>query len=189
MKFVVGLGNPGGEYVETRHNVGFRVIDELAKALHVKLNQKKCEAKLAETQFNGEKVILAKPLTYMNNSGRVVSPLVAEYGGEVKDLIVIFDDVSLGTGKIRIRRGGTSGGHKGVESVIEELHSDEFPRIKLGVGPPPDDVDLAQFVLSNFEDSERELIDKAIKRAAEAAIVVIREGIASAMNKYNSSNP
>lgn len=185
MKIIVGLGNPGKDYDRTRHNVGFMTIDQLAKTLNVTSPKLKFKALFGEANINGEKVLLVKPQTYMNNSGEAVRELMNYYKVEVEDLIVIYDDIDIGFSDIRIRKKGSSGSHNGMKSVIYQIQSDQFSRIRIGVGKKHENQDLANFVLSHFDKNEIEDIEIAVKYAAEAALCIIKEGVDSAMNKYN----
>ncbi len=186
MYIIVGLGNPGREYGNTRHNIGWDVIDVLADRAHVDVLEKKHKAIIGKGVIAGQKCILAKPQTYMNLSGESVRELVDYYKIDEKtELIVISDDVSLEVGQIRIRKKGSAGGHNGLKSIIGHLGHDTFQRVKMGVGEKPKGYDLADWVLGHFSKEERKLMDDAAKRAAEAIELMITEGADVAMNRYN----
>ncbi|MBQ7933797.1 MAG: aminoacyl-tRNA hydrolase [Lachnospiraceae bacterium] len=186
MYIIVGLGNPGREYGNTRHNIGWDVIDVLADRAHMDVLEKKHKAIIGKGVIAGQKCILAKPQTYMNLSGESVRELVDYYKiDEEMELIVISDDVSLEVGQIRIRKKGSAGGHNGLKSIIGHLGHDTFQRVKMGVGEKPKGYDLADWVLGHFSNEERKLMDDAAKRAAEAIELMITEGADVAMNRYN----
>lgn len=186
MYIIVGLGNPGREYGNTRHNIGWDVIDVLADRAHMDVLEKKHKAIIGKGVIAGQKCILAKPQTYMNLSGESVRELVDYYKvDEEAELIVISDDVSLEVGQIRIRKKGSAGGHNGLKSIIGHLGHDTFQRVKMGVGEKPKGYDLADWVLGHFNKEERKLMDDAAVRAAEAIELMITEGADVAMNRYN----
>jgi len=187
LKLIVGLGNPTPKYEQTRHNVGFDVIDILCHEIGVKPDfREEHHSLILNGQLESQEIILAKPQTFMNSSGTAVSAIVSNYNIPLEDMIVIYDDLNLELGLIRIRRGGSAGGHKGVKSIIESLGSEAFPRIRIGIGQPPQGTEAIDFVLSRFSPEEREVIDEAEKLAIEAIKVIIFEGIENAMNKFNS---
>jgi PTH1 family peptidyl-tRNA hydrolase len=184
---IAGLGNPGNEYKNTKHNLGFRVIDEISSLNNIKisLNKKMC-ASLGSGCISYEDVIIAKPQCFMNQSGTVVRSLVDHFGIRVQpELIIVCDDMDLPVGRIRIRLKGTSGGHKGLESVIRELGDTNFIRIRIGIGKPPQKEDVVEYVLSGFKKNEAEYVVKSISNAAEAVAAVITEGVEKAMSVYN----
>ena len=186
MFIIVGLGNPTPEYEGTRHNVGFEVIDALARKYNIDVDTKKHRAYIGKGMIEGQKVILAKPQTYMNLSGESVRSLLDYYKvDEEQELLVIYDDISLGVGQIRIRAKGSAGGHNGIKNIIAHLGTQEFPRIKVGVGDKPPRMDLADYVLSRFSKEDREKMEQAFKDAAEAVEVMIAEGPDAAMNRFN----
>jgi PTH1 family peptidyl-tRNA hydrolase len=188
MYLVVGLGNPGKEYELTRHNIGFMVIDRLSKDLNIAVSKDQCNALIGQGATNSHKIILAKPQTFMNLSGQSVSDLLSWYKIELKRLIVICDDLDLDAGQLRIRPKGNSGGHKGVDSVIDRLGTTEFARVRIGIGKPDQIIEGengSDYVLSKIPKSEQEAIDKALLSAAEAVPLIITEGLEAAMNKYN----
>lgn len=183
---IVGLGNPGKEYDRTRHNCGFRAIDLLAEKLSCKIDKGKFQGLYGQVNYQGKKLYLLKPLTYMNLSGRSVLQLSAYFSIPPQKIIVMFDDISLAPGRLRIRGDGSAGGHNGIKSVINELGSQDFPRVKIGVGAKPiAEQDLADWVLSTFSASEEKLLKDALDRAADAALCVITDGIQAAANRYN----
>ncbi len=183
---VVGLGNPGSKYSETRHNAGFISIDYFINKYKLKEKIKFDSLFCVENIF-GKKVLFLKPQTFMNDSGRAVYSAAKYYGVPVENIIVIFDDISLNPGQIRIRRNGSAGGHNGIKSIIEYLQSSDFPRIKIGVGAKPHiDYDLADWVLSKFPSSDRKKIDSLLPWIEECVDMIVNGKISDAMNKYNS---
>lgn len=185
MKLLIGLGNPGQEYENTRHNIGFMVLDEVAKNLNLKFNKEKFKGLFCEKTINGEKIILFKPLTYMNLSGDAVRNIVDYYKLDLDDIIVIHDDLDLPTGKLKIKHGGSSGGHKGVESIIKNLNSEDFKRLKIGISKTVKN-NTKDYVLEKFSKKETEYIKKAVKDAAVAIYEFINgKAIELIMNKYN----
>lgn len=185
MHIIIGLGNPTDKYQATRHNVGWDAITRLSDDYRIPLESKKRRAICGSGYIEGEKVILAQPLTYMNLSGESVRALVDFYKVTPKDIIVIFDDVSLDVGKLRIREKGSAGGHNGIKSIISQLGTNEFPRIKIGIGDKPEGWDLADYVLSRFQGEEQVAIREALKEASEACKTIITSGLEAAMNQYN----
>lgn len=186
MYLIVGLGNPGKQYEMTRHNIGFHVIDYIAEQKGVKVNKLKFKAVYGETNISGEKVFLVKPQTYMNLSGESVREFCSFYKIPPENVIVINDDISLPPGRIRIRAKGSAGGHNGLKSIIYQLQSDCFPRIKIGVGEPGNkDYDLADYVLGRFSKDEIPVFEDVIIRTAKACDEIISGGTESAMNKFN----
>lgn len=187
---IVGLGNPGAEYAKTRHNCGFRALDVLSQKLHCPIDKGKFQGLYGQTTYNNKKVFLLKPLTYMNRSGFSVLQLSAYFNIPPQRIIVLFDDISLETGRLRIRADGSAGGHNGIKSIISELGSQDFPRVKIGVGGKPHpDYDLADWVLSAFPASEEKALASALERAADAALCVIDHNVAESANRYNGSKP
>ncbi len=186
MYIIVGLGNPGREYDNTRHNIGFDVIDELADKENISVMEKKHKAIIGKGVVAGQKVILAKPTTFMNLSGESVRELVDYYKvDETEELIIISDDISLDVGRLRVRKKGSAGGHNGLKSIISHVGHDNFVRVKMGVGEKPKGWDLADYVLGRFSGPERETMNDAAKRAADAIRTIIAEGPDAAMNKFN----
>lgn len=187
---IVGLGNPGKEYERTRHNAGWRALDAVADRLGCKVDKAKFQGLYGQTVYNGHKVFLLKPLTYMNLSGRSVQQLSAYYNVPPERIIVLFDDISLAPGRLRIRGNGSAGGHNGIKSIIAEVGSQDFPRVKIGVGAKPHpDYDLAAWVLGTFPAKEEKDFLFAVDNAVEAALTVIDKGVYEAANRYNGSHP
>ena len=189
MKLIVGLGNPGIEYQFTPHNLGFLAIDRITNNLGVEVRNRQCRALTARAVIAGQPVILAKPETFMNLSGLSVRELVAEYQADVKsDLIVIYDELDLPLGTIRIRQRGSSAGHNGMESILGALGTDEFLRIRLGVAPDRKVTDGVKFVLTPFRKAQLKVVDEVLETAAEAVEVILKQGPAAAMNRFNRKN-
>ena len=187
---IVGLGNPGSEYEKARHNCGFRAIDVLADSLGCKIDRAKFQGLYGQVTRKGCKLYLLKPMTYMNLSGRSVLQLSAYFHIPPQRIIVMFDDISLEPGRLRIRADGSAGGHNGIKSIISEVGSQAFPRIKIGVGAKPhQEQDLADWVLSTFSAGEEKPLQSALSRAAEAALCIIDRGVPEAANRYNGSQP
>ena len=185
MTLIVGLGNPGSKYRGTRHNVGFEVIDRLAERLGLGFESCPADAVLARERGPGARLMLAKPLTYMNRSGGAVQALRHYYRIEPEALLVVADDVNLPLGKLRARPGGSDGGHNGFGSIIESLGTERFARLRIGVGRGDERRDLAGYVLARFEESEREVVDEALDRAADAVDTFVADGIDTMMNRFN----
>ncbi len=183
---IVGLGNPGSKYWNTRHNVGFAALDALAEDLHTKVDRVKFQGLTGQADLNGKKALLLKPTTYMNLSGQSVAAAAKFYKIPPEHILVMFDDISLELGRLRIRKNGSAGGHNGVKSIISSIGSQDFPRIKIGVGAKPHpDYDLADWVLSVFPYDQREAMAETYRRAAQAAIVLITQGPDAAANCFN----
>lgn len=183
---VVGLGNPGKEYEKTRHNVGFRSVELLAGQLRTKIDKVKFKALTRMVNHQGKKILLVEPQTYMNLSGAAVSALATYYKVKPDHILVIFDDISLPVGRIRIRRDGSAGGHNGIKSIIQSLGTDQFPRVKVGVGAKPHpDYDLADWVLSKFSAQEEKALAPALENAAAAALLLMEQGVEKAASAYN----
>lgn len=185
MKFIVGIGNPDKKYEGTRHNVGFDVIDLFADRENLRFKKFKSQALIAIYENSVEKVALIKPLTYVNQSGTIVKPLMGTYNVSNSELFFICDDINLPLGKIRIRKSGSSGGHKGLKSIIDALETKEFNRLRIGVDNPNVE-DVAEYVLDKFSNAERKIIDESIYIAYNATKVWIKEGIEKCMNQFNS---
>ncbi len=185
MKLVVGLGNPGDDYVKTRHNIGFMVADSISKTNGITLNQTKFKGIIGRGTIGSEDVIIAKPQTYMNRSGESVSSLLFFYKLEPSDCIVICDDLELPSGKIRVRGKGGHGGHNGLRSIIEQTGSQEFVRVRVGIGRPEGRPGVSGYVLSPFLKDEKPLIEDAIERASRAVEAIITDGVEAAMNRFN----
>lgn len=187
---IVGLGNPGKDYERTRHNCGFRALDVLADKLGCKIDKGKFQGIYGQASYNGRKLMLLKPLTYMNLSGRSVLQLSAYFNIPPARIIVLFDDISLAPGRLRIRPDGSAGGHNGIKSIIQELGSQAFPRVKIGVGAKPHpEQDLADWVLSTFSANEEKDLAVALQNAAEAVLVIVDHGVPEAANRFNGSHP
>jgi PTH1 family peptidyl-tRNA hydrolase len=183
-KLIVGLGNPGRKYAHNRHNVGFQCLDRLAQAHGLSFTQRRAKASLAAGKIADVRVVLAKPLTYMNLSGQAVRPLVSFYKLSLEDILVIHDDLDLSLGTTRLRPEGGSGGHKGMRSIIEALGSQAFPRLRVGIGRPPGN-DAVSYVLSDFTADEQITLESVYERVMAAVELFLREGIEAAMNAYN----
>lgn len=186
MFVVVGLGNPGKDYTNTRHNVGFDTIDLLAERNNIKLNKIKFTSVYGEGNINGKKVLLVKPQTYMNNSGVTVRDIHNFYKVPIENILVIVDDIDIGFSTVRIKSKGSAGSHNGLKSIVSLLQSQDFPRIKIGVGAKRQNQDLASFVLSRFPKDERKEIEEAILAAAESVETIINYDIDKAMNEFNT---
>ena len=186
MFLIAGLGNPGREYVDTRHNVGFEAVSVLSSYYDIPLKKIKHKALIGEGKIGGERVILAQPQTFMNNSGEAVRQAASFYKIPPERILVVFDDISLPCGRLRIRRKGSDGGHNGIKSIIYHLNSDAFPRVKLGVGEKPHpDYDLADWVLSQFKKDELALLHEAAEKACSAAELIVAGDIDKAMSNFN----
>jgi PTH1 family peptidyl-tRNA hydrolase len=187
---IVGLGNPGPEYTKTRHNCGFRALDVLASKLNCRIDKGKFQGLYNQVNYGDKKLYLLKPQTYMNLSGQSVKQLAAFFHIPPQNIIVMFDDISLEPGRLRIRSDGSAGGHNGIKSIISCIGSQDFPRVKIGVGAKPHpDYDLANWVLSNFTASEEKDLASALERAADAALSIIDKGVPETANRYNGSKP
>jgi len=191
MKLIVGLGNPGKNYAHNRHNIGFRCLNYFARLHSIRFERRQCQSRVGFGEVGGEKLLLAKPRTFVNVSGKAVGCLASKYGVHLNDLLVIYDDLDLPLGKIRLRRSGGSGGHKGMKSIISTLRSEDFSRIRVGIGRPKveelsnnEDV-VVNYVLSNFTPQEERLIKPVIARVAEAVDCFLTQGIEVAMSKFN----
>lgn len=186
MYIIAGLGNPGRDYVGTRHNIGFEAANAIAAKYNIKFNKEKFRAVFGEGTIGGEKVLLVKPQTFMNLSGESIRPLRDWYKIPDENIIIIYDDISLPTGKLRLRAKGSAGGHNGMKSIIYQLGTDVFPRIKIGVGAPENpDYDLKDYVLGRFSKDEVEILIKTVIRAADAVSSIIENGVELTMSKFN----
>jgi PTH1 family peptidyl-tRNA hydrolase len=193
MKLIVGLGNPGRVYANNRHNVGFVCLNYFARMQGIRFDRKQGRARIGDGEVADNKIVVAKPQTFMNLSGQSVSRLVKKFGINLNDLMVIHDDLDLPLGKIRIRRGASSGGHKGVDSIIDELGSQDFLRLRVGIGRPTptgnaieiSEADTVAYVLGDFTPDEKQIIAPVIPRVNEAILCLLTEGLTAAMNKYN----
>lgn len=184
---IVGLGNPGREYRETRHNIGFMLLDRLAVKLDARFSRLQSKALATSISYSERRIILAKPQTFMNLSGQAVQGLVRFYKLPLTNLLVAHDDLDLPPGTIRIRPAGGSAGQKGMESIIERLGTDEFARLRLGIGRPPGQMQAPDYVLQEFSDAEMLVISETLNRAADAVLTFVTAGLDAAMNKYNGS--
>lgn len=185
LNIIIGLGNPGSKYENTRHNVGFDTINLLAYKHGIKLSKLKHKALSGDGEIENKRVILVKPQTFMNLSGESVRDIIEWYKVPLKNTILIYDDVDLAVGKIRIRAKGSSGTHNGMRSILYHVQSEDFPRVRIGIGKPPEGWDLADYVLSRFSNEEQIVINESIVNAADAVAVIICTGAETAMNKYN----
>ncbi len=188
MYVIVGLGNPGLQYENTRHNVGFLTIDYLAKKHNIPVKKLKFKSLYGQGEISGQKVMLVKPQTYMNNSGEAVREIKNYFKFDEDELIVIVDDIDIDFGRIRLKKKGSAGTHNGMKSIIYQIQNDKFPRIKIAVGKKPNYMDLANFVLSGFNEKEADIIRQEITMSAEAIEMLLATNIDKAMNKYNSIN-
>lgn len=182
---IAGLGNPGAEYAQTKHNVGFMLLDTLAKHLEAPEWKTKRDALVTETRIGAEKALLVKPLTYMNDSGRAIGPLLTWYKLRPDDLIVAHDDMDIPVGMIRIRKKGSAGGHNGMKSVLYHMQDENFPRVRIGIGRPPVGWTVIKHVLTPFSPDDRILIDEVIDRLVPAVECIVRDGVDLAMNRFN----
>jgi PTH1 family peptidyl-tRNA hydrolase len=194
VKLIVGLGNPGKSYARNRHNVGFFCVNHFARLHSIRLDRRQCRARVGAAEVRGEKVVLAKPGTFVNLSGQSVACLVHKYHVALSDLLVIYDDLDLPLGKIRLRQSGSSGGHKGMNSIISTLGSEGFSRIRVGIGRPQGERqsagedDIVNYVLSDFSAEEEAIVRPAIARVAEAIDCFLNRGIEAAMNEFNQQS-
>ena len=187
MKLIVGLGNPGKQYEHTRHNIGFDVIDALADKWDASLNQTKFNGMFATVHRPEGKVILLKPLTYMNLSGECVRPLMDYFDIDVEDVIVIYDDLDLETGKLRLRQKGSAGGHNGIKSLIQHLGTQQFDRIRVGVSRPPAGMKVADYVLAKFSKEDAPIVEDAIKKSCDAVEASLTKPFLDVMNHFNGA--
>jgi PTH1 family peptidyl-tRNA hydrolase len=185
LKAIIGLGNPGRQYAKTRHNLGFLVVDKLASLLDVSFNKKECHAKTSIKSGQGQCLLLAKPLTFMNHSGQAVAALMKKYSIQPDEILIICDDLALPPGKVRIRAKGSAGGHKGLESVIEYMGTNLFPRLRIGIGPVPEDFLGADYVLSTYTSEEMKQVQEWVTLAVHACRTWLELGIDVAMSGYN----
>jgi PTH1 family peptidyl-tRNA hydrolase len=186
---VVGLGNPGKQYALTRHNAGYTFIRQVAKDWGVRLRKTSFSSKTKWTERGGEKILLATPQTYMNRSGLAAQQIVASGGIALENLVIVYDDLDISLGDIRIRKEGGAGTHKGMSSIVHELGTVDFPRIRIGIGPLPLDVDATDFVLSTFAGREKPLLKEGLSKAQDALDLILDKKIESAMNLYNQRTP
>lgn len=186
MILIVGLGNPGKEYAGTRHNIGFGVITRISDKYNISLNSKEHKAVCGKGFIGGEKVILAQPQTFMNLSGESVRSIADYYKIEPEDIVVAYDDIDLEVGQLRVRRKGSAGGHNGIKNIIQHLGTNEFPRVKVGVGAKPNGGDLVKHVLGRFSKDDEKVMGDVLDLAVEAIEEIVAEGVDSAMNRYNA---
>ena len=187
MYVIVGLGNPGKKYENTRHNIGFITVDYLADELGIKVNKLKHKALVGEGRISGQKVLLVKPQTFMNLSGQSVREIVSYYKTDLSELIVIYDDIDIDRGAVRIRKKGSAGTHNGMRSIIYDLGNDNFPRVRIGIGKS-ENIPLIDYVIGGFTKDEIKIMEDAVVRAAKGVMSIVGEGIDRAMNKYNGSD-
>lgn len=184
MKLIIGLGNPGKEYEQTRHNCGFMVIDRLCKKLQVTIDQNKFKGSYTKFKYQGEDVILLKPQTYMNLSGESVQEIMKFFKIDIKDILVIYDDLDMPVGKLRLRQSGSAGGHNGIKNIIKHVGSQNFNRIRIGIDRHPY-MDVVNYVTSKFTKEQMPLIDEGIEKASEAVLLYLQKGFVASMNQFN----
>lgn len=185
MYIIAGLGNPEPKYNKTRHNIGFRMVEALAERHHIRISDRKHKGLSGKGMIGGEKVLLIKPQTYMNLSGECIRAAAEYYQTEPSHIIVLFDDVSLDVGKLRVRKKGSAGGHNGIKSIIAQLGTEDFPRLKFGVGGKPAHMDLADYVLGRFDREDEAAVEDGIERACGAVECMLTDGFDTAMNRFN----
>jgi len=186
VKLIVGLGNPGARYAGTRHNMGFLVVDALAQRVGVEINRERFDALLGRGKISGVPVILAKPLTFMNLSGRAVAQIARYFGIGAEDILIVHDDMDFPVGDVRIKAGGGAGGHKGLLSIIDQLGGADFARVRVGIGRPPACETAERYVLERFSEGETRDLARAVERAGDAVIAVVSSGVQAAMNRFNA---
>ena len=185
MYLIIGLGNPESDYANTRHNMGFNVINKLAKQYNIEVNKKKFNSEYQTAIIEGEKIVLVKPQTYMNNSGEAVIEFINFYKIELDKVIIIYDDIDIEPGKIRIRKSGSPGSHNGMKSIFQYINNEKFPRIRVGIGKPQEHTDMIHHVIGPISEEEKNKLDQGTEKAKDALIELIKNGIDSAMNKFN----
>jgi len=185
IRLVAGLGNPGDKYAKTRHNAGFMAVDELSETFSIPVTKKKFETVFGRGVINGVEVVLAKPMAYMNRSGAPVYNLSNFFNIISDDILIIYDDIDLAFGRLKINEKGGHGGHKGIKSIIDSFGNDAVPRLRIGVGRSESAINVSDYVLGGFSDKEKEELDKIIKKARDAAVTVVCEGITAGMNRFN----
>lgn len=185
MYIIAGLGNPGKDYENTRHNIGFRVIDKLADEYNISIADKKHKGVVGKGIIEGQKVVLVKPLTFMNLSGECIREVMEYYKETPAQVIVVYDDICLDVGKLRVRPKGSAGGHNGIKSIIANLGTESFKRVRFGVGDKPARMDLADYVLGHFSKEDNEIVESKLKTATDAIVCIMNEGCDMAMNKFN----
>jgi len=185
MRLIVGLGNPGSRYGDTRHNLGFKCVDYMARKWRIGLNERRSKAVLGQGDLAGVPVVLAKPRTFMNLSGEGVSYLLTRFAAKPEDLVVVYDEMDLPPGTIRVRPSGSAAGHNGVQSIIDALSTQQFPRVRVGIGAPPEETGGIPYVLAPFSSAELEVVREAVVTTAEAVACMVQEGVDAAMNRFN----
>lgn len=185
MKIIVGLGNPGSEYEKTRHNTGFMVIDKIAEKYNIEIKKEKSKALIGTGEINREKVMLVKPQTFMNLSGEAVRGIMDFYKESIDNLLVVFDDIDLELGNIRIKERGSAGTHNGMKSVVQNVGTVDFKRVKVGIGKPKGNMDLVNYVLGKFFDDELKILTGSIEKAVDAVEIIVSGNVSKAMNLYN----
>ncbi|HEY4695754.1 MAG TPA: aminoacyl-tRNA hydrolase [Candidatus Hydromicrobium sp.] len=185
MILIVGLGNPGKDYEFTRHNIGFRIVDKFTEGFEKKSCYRKFNSLVCELSFNNQKLILLKPQTFMNNSGISIAQCCSFFGNQINSMLVIHDDIDIGFGEIRLKSGGSTGGHKGLESIVASLGNCDFDRLRFGIGRPPGKQDAADYVLEEFKKKEKEEVEIDVQRSVDIIRDYLTEGIEYTMNKYN----
>lgn len=188
LKLICGLGNPGADYAKTRHNCGFMSVDRLAEKYGGSWQKTKFNAEICRAVIAGKRLLLIKPLTYMNNSGEALQKILAYYRAEPCELLVIYDDVDVPLGSVRIREKGGSGSHNGMRSIVRLLNSKDFPRMRIGIGPQPSRIDIVDYVLGRFRGEELEQIEQAVEKSVEAVETAVKDGLLIAMNRFNERN-
>ena len=189
MKLVLGLGNPGRRYTRTRHNLGFLLLDRIAEARGIRIGDERCESLVGRGEWEQESLVLAKPQTYMNNSGLAAAALLRRFRVRGADLVVVYDDLDLPFGRLRIRCGGSAGGHRGLASILQHVADRDFVRLRIGIGRPPEGFDAVDYVLSRFSPEEQDSLDGVLAKAAEAVEAIVLEGSVRAMESFNRQGP
>ena len=185
IRLIVGLGNPGARYADTRHNLGFRCVDSMARQWGIPARDRRAKAVMGRGHHAGQDIVLAKPRTFMNNSGEGIAYLLTRFGAQPENLVIIYDDMELPLGQLRLRLSGSDGGHKGMRSIIDSLKTINFPRLRVGIGHPPEGIDVIEYVLSGFLVDESKVMDQAVKNVVAAADCLLEESIDVAMNRFN----
>lgn len=185
MKLVLGLGNPGRRYTRTRHNLGFLLLDRIGEARGIRIGDERCESLVGRGEWEQESLVLAKPQTYMNNSGLAAAALLRRFRVRGADLVVAYDDLDLPFGRLRIRCGGSAGGHRGMASILQHIADRDFVRVRIGIGRPPEGMDTVDYVLSRFSPEEQDSLDGVLAKAAEAVEAIVLEGPVRAMESFN----
>ncbi|GGH88022.1 PTH1 family peptidyl-tRNA hydrolase [Pullulanibacillus pueri] len=186
MKLIAGLGNPGSEYIHTRHNIGFEVVEKLAEEHRIPMNRSKFNALYGKGTIHGEEVLLVKPLTYMNLSGEAIGPMMSYFKIPIEDILIIYDDLDLAVGKLRLRLKGSAGGHNGMKSIIQHVGSTEFKRLRFGIGRPPGRQPVVDYVLKKFSKEEDPVVESVVEKAVKACEEWFKDPFDKVMNKYNA---